>query len=120
VIAHTIGTTAAIITIKPHDNGTRIEATIGCADDRTIDPDNSGSEWRPTTLMERASLALEQANAKGNEPSTNALQEMFAGKKIHKINAIDYLVQDGYATRDDRKIRSLKPYRNSPAPEAGQ
>jgi hypothetical protein len=108
-----IGATAAVIGITPRDLGAHIDVTIRADDGRTTDTANpeTGGDWRPTLLMERASQALERANASGTTPSTNALQEAFTGRKVHKLKAIELLIEDGYATRDGRNIRSLKPYR---------
>ncbi len=84
----------------------------------TVAPDTESTapdgSWRPTNLMERVSRELEARTAANDPPSRDALASAVTGKKQFLLVAIDALVADGYAERDGRKLRSIKPYRETP------
>jgi replicative DNA helicase len=75
------------------------------------DTGDAASEWKPTRLMDRASRELERRTQAGDLPSRDALARSVTGKHAYLTRAIDQLVEDGYAERVGRKLRSIKPYR---------
>lgn len=68
----------------------------------------TGADWRPTNLMERASRVLENLT----EPiGKTDLSDSFSGHKPWRLQAVGFLLTDGYATIRDGGIASVKPYR---------
>ena len=98
----------------PMRNSDRTQEAARVVVDSTGDPDRPvvtvepwrGSDglgiearpFRPTSLMERVSRALEAA---GEPLSRRQLEEHVTGKKEHVTIAADVLVSDGYVTRED-------------------
>lgn len=84
----------------------------------TADPgDDPAGGWRPTVLMERVSRYLEQQT--DTVPVTVIYRDV-RGKRDYLVEAVAFLVGDGYAdeapgNRRSRQIRSVKPYRD-PSP----
>jgi hypothetical protein len=86
--------------------------------------DETGPEFRPTHLMERASMFVEAATT----PVTrNDILDAINGRKDSKIQAIAYLVRDGYLKVTSGPNRahlhsSVKPFREhqiEPWPQVG-
>lgn len=76
-------------------------------------PDGSPAPFRPTTLMEKLSYALE---AHTEPVSTNKLDQAVAGKRTAKLEAIDVLVSEGYVERTTgprgaQMLRTIRTYR---------
>lgn len=71
------------------------------------------TEFRPTMLMERASLLIEE------HPGTftrNGIAERSTGRKAFVLNAIDLLQRDGYLSATQERYphyTSIKPYRQA-------
>jgi hypothetical protein len=78
-------------------------------------PEADRRPWRPTGYMERVSRSLELANA---AMGRNAIAATIAGKKTVVLQAIDYLIEDGYVAADGPSlnghpsIRLIKPFRD--------
>jgi hypothetical protein len=69
-----------------------------------------GEPWKPTALMERASMKLAELNAVDVYPSRTGLQGLTPGKKTYMLTAIGNLVTEGYATEKDHKLTHLRAY----------
>lgn len=70
--------------------------------------------FRPTCLMERLSRRLEAFTAKGEHPTRNALVDAVKGKREAKRRAIEVLIDEGFATLDERNhLHSVRPYREA-------
>ncbi|HUA10511.1 MAG TPA: hypothetical protein VMA83_00735 [Solirubrobacteraceae bacterium] len=69
--------------------------------------------WRPTTLMEKASRAIEET------PGLTAtkIAQLIGGKRAHALQAVSFLVSDGFVHVDpDGRYpthKSIEPYRAS-------
>jgi hypothetical protein len=108
------GTTAALIDIVPRDNGAHIDVTVRPPDTTNATDEDGGrdGEFRPTHLMERASITLERMTEANDLPSRSSLADIVVGKREFVIKAIDCLLREGYAEKcSGPKIRSVKPYR---------
>jgi hypothetical protein len=81
-------------------------------------PAGDRQPWRPTGYMERVSKVLENANC---PMSRNAIDSSIQARRDYIMQAIDFLIEDGYAVADGPTgprstaptIRSIKPYRES-------
>ena len=68
------------------------------------------AQWRPTELMERASRALE---VQARPASRTEVVSMSTGNRAYLFQAVEFLIQDGYADETpDHFVTSVKPYRN--------
>ena len=75
----------------------------------------SDSEWRPTHLMEKASRAIEAHPGS----TANAIASVVGGTKKYVLEAIRFLVADGYVTveqgpRGASLHTAITPYREAP------
>lgn len=81
-------------------------------------PEADRAPWRPTGYMERVSKVLENANC---PMSRNAINSSLQARRDYVMQAIDFLIEDGYAAADGPTayrsntptIRLIKPYRES-------
>jgi hypothetical protein len=104
VRGHALGKVIAEVQITPGDDGERVAVTIapGVGED---------GDFRPTRLMERTSIAIEDHPGLG----TRDLRAAVKGKDDAKRLALQRLVEEEYveARRDGQKLRhySLRPFR---------
>ena len=80
-----------------------------------VDASGEQPAWRPTNLMQKASIFLERADG---PQSRRAIESAKLGKSDYVREAIKYLVADGYATEQDgphgaRLVKLLKPFREA-------
>jgi hypothetical protein len=81
--------------------------------------EEKGEDWRPTYLMEQASRFLEACS---EPPSRNVFENAVpSSTRDNRRAAIDYLVEDGYASerpglRNARLYVSIRPYRQPEDP----
>jgi hypothetical protein len=90
----------------------------------TVDtPEGQRRPFRPTGLMERVSDRLVEMNC---PMSRTSLKQMVQGKNEFVLQAIDFLIADGYAAEDGPSVnggkptvRLIKPYREAgdPSPD---
>jgi hypothetical protein len=80
--------------------------------DANVDAEESGTGWKPTALMARASAKVAELNAMGNYPSRTALAEQTSGRKGYLLTAITHLIDDGYIdlTGDGKHLIHVRPY----------
>ena len=86
-------------------------------DFRPASEESAAGGWRPTNLMERVSRYLERQS---DTVKVGNIYRDVQGKRDYLIEAVRFLVGDGYATEKpgnhgSRLIRSTKPYRE-PSP----
>jgi hypothetical protein len=83
---------------------------------------STAGEWRPTRYMEAISRYLEKS---GPTSRTRTYNEV-PGNKQRKVDAVAYLLTDGYIDTDESgsKLRSVRPFRdaapNDPVPGGSQ
>lgn len=90
------------------------------APEQIINPD---AAFRPTTLMERVSMAVEEANAAGSKPSGNELLKTIKGNRNAAAKALAALIGEGYVElelgpRGAKLHVSAKPYRTAKDPSS--
>lgn len=79
-------------------------------------PADDRQPWRPTGYMERVSKVLENAN---DPMSRNAINLALQARRDYVMQAVDFLIEDGYAAADGPvayrsntpTVRLIKPYR---------
>ena len=107
------GQKVAELTVTPDGGSTH--ATLRTPPDATT---AAGGAFRPTTLMERVSRALEDAG----EPLTfRALDSRVVGQQQHITTALDTLVREGYVERthgprNSNMHATVRPYRQDTDP----
>jgi hypothetical protein len=84
---------------------------------RAAEPTDDSAEWKPTVLMEKVSLYLEE---QADAVTRNTIEKNVRGTGQYVRDAIDALIADEYVEesagpRRSRLVRSLKPYRESTA-----
>jgi hypothetical protein len=82
--------------------------------------DDTALGFRPTALMERASIFIENCTA---PPTRRTITDEIGGKGRYARIAIDVLVREGYARgAKGQGVESIKPYRQAddPGSEAGR
>lgn len=103
--------TAAVVELHSDPATHALTWTFEPGDETATDTDSGA--WRPTALMERVSRYLEVQP----EPVTrNTIEAAVKGTGKHIRQAIDFLINDGYASQEPgpRKsllVRTIKPYR---------
>jgi len=89
------------VTVEPPDSG----------------PESSGQPFRPTTLMEKVSMALEAA---GGPLSFRKVKDAVSGKDDYIRAAIRVLMAEGFVTADTGGNTSVRPYRQGTDPLSDQ
>lgn len=86
--------TAAIFTVTPADNGSRITVTVK-APPNPDDTTAAATRFRPTALMAKASSHLA---SRGDRLTRTELAEAVGGRRQYTLKAIDLLVIEGFIT----------------------
>lgn len=107
------GQKVAELTVSPIGDG--VDLALRAPSDA---PGPAGEVFRPTSLMEKVSRALELA---GEPLSGRGVDERVSGKQQHVAQALDVLVAEGYVERVDGPRRSrihtpTRPYRQADDP----
>jgi hypothetical protein len=110
---------AAVITIDSSRTDITTVRVEGPRDD-VADENGERKPFKPTGLMQRISMVLENANC---AMSRNALDSSVKARREYIMQAIDCLVTDGYAAEDGPArnggrptVRLIRPYREGGDP----
>jgi hypothetical protein len=85
------GDVVARILLAPHEGGKRLDIKVAT-------PAAQGTEFRPTALMARISLALDAMTQQGETPTGTALLKEVPGQRAAKLVALQKLIEEAYVT----------------------